>query len=113
MFLCPPSRADYRGMFLLKHRDIILSVFIVGLGDIAQLVEQMTFNHWVQGSSPCVPTKKTRGFPRDFCFYFLVSLESSSAVPNNCWKCIAAKASESIQSVMWPIILFIYFAATR
>ena len=26
-------------------------------GDIAQLVEQMTFNHWVQGSSPCVPTR--------------------------------------------------------
>ena len=25
-------------------------------GNIAQLVEQMTFNHWVQGSSPCVPT---------------------------------------------------------
>ncbi len=29
-----------------------------GSGDIAQLVEQMTFNHWVQGSSPCVPTRK-------------------------------------------------------
>ena len=28
-----------------------------GFGDIAQLVEQMTFNHWVQGSSPCVPTR--------------------------------------------------------
>ncbi len=31
-----------------------------GFGDIAQLVEQMTFNHWVQGSSPCVPTTITR-----------------------------------------------------
>lgn len=29
-------------------------------GDIAQLVEQMTFNHWVQGSSPCVPTRINR-----------------------------------------------------
>ena len=27
------------------------------MGAIAQLVEQMTFNHWVQGSSPCGPTK--------------------------------------------------------
>ena len=26
-------------------------------GAIAQLVEQMTFNHWVQGSSPCGPTR--------------------------------------------------------
>ena len=27
-------------------------------GGIAQLVEQMTFNHWVQGSSPCASTKE-------------------------------------------------------
>ncbi len=31
-----------------------------GFGDIAQLVEQMTFNHWVQSSSLCVPTKINR-----------------------------------------------------
>ena len=31
-----------------------------GFGDIAQLVEQMTFNHWVQGSSPCVPTRNKK-----------------------------------------------------
>ena len=43
--------------------------FRFSFGDIAQLVEQMTFNHWVQGSSPCVPTKKTRGYPRDFCLF--------------------------------------------
>lgn len=35
------------------------SYFRFRFGDIAQLVEQMTFNHWVQGSSPCVPTKVT------------------------------------------------------
>ena len=38
-------------------------------GDIAQLVEQMTFNHWVQGSSPCVPTRKIqRSRQRPFNF---------------------------------------------
>ena len=25
-------------------------------GSIAQLVEQVTLNHWVQGSNPCAPT---------------------------------------------------------
>lgn len=30
---------------------------LFSFGDIAQLVEQMTFNHWVQGSNPCVSTK--------------------------------------------------------
>ena len=30
-------------------------------GCIAQLVEQLTLNQWVQGSSPCASTKK---FPR-------------------------------------------------
>ena len=40
-------------------------------GTIAQLVEQMTFNHWVQGSSPCGPTtnKKT---PKRGDFLFVV-----------------------------------------
>ena len=41
-----------------------------GSGDIAQLVEQMTFNHWVQGSSPCVPTRINRRWR----FYFLSAL---------------------------------------
>ena len=45
------------------------SLFRFSFGDIAQLVEQMTFNHWVQGSSPCVPTTITRGHPRGFCFW--------------------------------------------
>ena len=34
----------------------LASLFQFSFGNIAQLVEQMTFNHWVQGSSPCVPT---------------------------------------------------------
>ena len=25
-------------------------------GSVAQLVEQVTLNHWVQGSNPCAPT---------------------------------------------------------
>ena len=29
----------------------------IGPGCIAQLVEQLTLNQWVQGSSPCAPTK--------------------------------------------------------
>ncbi len=33
-------------------------------GDIAQLVEQMTFNHWVQGSNPCVSTRNIPRFVR-------------------------------------------------
>lgn len=40
-----------------------------GFGDIAQLVEQMTFNHWVQGSSPCVPTRNSTTACRSFNFY--------------------------------------------
>lgn len=39
-------------------------------GAIAQLVEQMTFNHWVQGSSPCGPTKKSKPHLR-FLFFGL------------------------------------------
>ena len=29
-------------------------------GGVAQLVEQVTLNHWVHGSSPCTPTIKER-----------------------------------------------------
>ena len=28
-----------------------------GPGCVAQLVEQLTLNQWVQGSNPCAPTK--------------------------------------------------------
>ena len=37
-------------------------------GTIAQLVEQMTFNHWVQGSSPCGPTTNKKS-PNGGVFY--------------------------------------------
>ena len=37
-------------------------------GTIAQLVEQMTFNHWVQGSSPCGPTTILAAFAAIFIF---------------------------------------------
>ena len=45
-----------------KEKEPFGSVFRFSFGDIAQLVEQMTFNHWVQGSSPCVPTKNINRF---------------------------------------------------
>lgn len=44
------------------------SYFRFRFGDIAQLVEQMTFNHWVQGSSPCVPTRNSTVASRPFNF---------------------------------------------
>ncbi len=47
-------------------------------GDIAQLVEQMTFNHWVQGSSPCVPTRK---IGRHLVVLFLSGIFFSKNVP--------------------------------
>ena len=39
------------------EKEPCVLTFRFSFGDIAQLVEQMTFNHWVQGSSPCVPTR--------------------------------------------------------
>ena len=68
----PRQFANWLGMtvfliFIFKYvkiapdpwkNDCEIIFFRSGFGDIAQLVEQMTFNHWVQGSSPCVPTKK-------------------------------------------------------
>ena len=38
-------------------------------GGIAQLVEQMTFNHWVQSSNLCASTKKLKDIRKDV-FYF-------------------------------------------
>ena len=38
-------------------------------GGIAQLVEQMTFNHWVQSSSLCASTKNKKDRESGF-FYF-------------------------------------------
>lgn len=40
-----------------SEKDASRLNFRFRFGNIAQLVEQVTFNHWVQGSSPCVPTK--------------------------------------------------------
>lgn len=49
-------------------QNLAFSLSRSGFGDIAQLVEQMTFNHWVQGSSPCVPTKNSTTACRSFYF---------------------------------------------
>ena len=71
-------------------------------GAIAQLVEQMTFNHWVQGSSPCGPTKEN---PRKrgifYCLFFI------TPEFNNCSKFLDIDGSESIQSVISMIIFLI------
>lgn len=56
-------------------------MFRFRFGDIAQLVEQMTFNHWVQGSSPCVPTKNSNAACRRFNFCRTRGLFVRSAQP--------------------------------
>ena len=48
-----------------------LPVFLRNDGRVAQLVEQVTFNHWVTGSNPVALTKSDAGnhrFQRLFCF---------------------------------------------
>ena len=56
-------------MIFYKTRVIIGAELLEkSSGAIAQLVEQMTFNHWVQGSSPCGPTTKIK--PPFWWFYF-------------------------------------------
>ena len=40
-------------------------------GGIAQLVEQMTFNHWVQSSNLCASTKNNWLFLQPFLFIFV------------------------------------------
>ncbi len=49
-------------------KNHIYVVSFGGHGTIAQLVEQMTFNHWVQGSSPCGPTTNKKS-PNGGVFY--------------------------------------------
>ena len=40
-----------------------------GNDSVAQLVEQMTLNHWVEGSSPSGVTKKSQTYVCDFFIY--------------------------------------------
>ena len=46
-----------RGFHPRKRGSIPLGTAINYKGPLAQLVEQVTFNHWVVGSSPTRPTK--------------------------------------------------------
>ena len=48
--------AGHRGVALLNDA-LLRGLFRTGSGRIAQLVEQMTLNHRVPGSSPGAPTK--------------------------------------------------------
>ena len=51
-----------------NYKNILTIVFFVVLcfaliGCLAQLVEQLTFNQWVTGSSPVTPTKNQENRP--------------------------------------------------
>ncbi len=45
---------------------------------LAQLVEQLTLNQWVQGSSPCAPTTNTN---RNAVFYFCIVAPRARTLP--------------------------------
>jgi hypothetical protein len=53
--------AGHRGIALLNDA-LLRRLFPAGSGRIAQLVEQMTLNHRVPGSSPGAPTKHFKQF---------------------------------------------------
>jgi hypothetical protein len=57
-------------------RRPLAKAFRAGSGRIAQLVEQMTLNHRVPGSSPGAPTK---------LFKYLAIKTISSPIPMGCW----------------------------
>ena len=48
----PPCQGGCRGFESLSSLHLAEKVN----GGVAQLVEQVTLNHWVQGSNPCAPT---------------------------------------------------------
>ena len=48
------------------------------IGCLAQLVEQLTFNQWVTGSSPVTPTKFKKASERELFLY------QKSPLPNYC-----------------------------
>ena len=51
----PPCQGGCRGFESLSSLQFLTGVKAVN-GSIAQLVEQVTLNHWVVGSSPSAPT---------------------------------------------------------
>ena len=62
-------------------------------GAIAQLVEQMTFNHWVQGSSPCGPTKNQNRPCVGFCFWSGKTRREPKRVRHDSWQERATRSS--------------------
>ena len=55
--------------FFDKNLHLVKKAYTIHCtGCIAQLVEQLTLNQWVQGSSPCASTRNKK--PRKGCFYF-------------------------------------------
>ena len=59
--------------FKKKYYLCTLKIKVVS---VAQLAEQMTLNHWVQGSSPCTPTIKSM---KAGCFFQPAFLFSGNA----------------------------------
>ena len=103
-----------------RNSTNVFWIFGFGFGDIAQLVEQMTFNHWVQGSSPCVPTRNSTAtlvvflYHTLFIEFFCAEFAGVALTPfNNCSKRTDIDASVSIQSITNRIIFSTYWAATR
>ena len=48
----------------LERFDLYCRAFFKRRGRVAQLVEQLTFNQWVEGSNPSAITKKNEFSPR-------------------------------------------------
>ena len=78
-----------------------------GLGRIAQLVEQLTLNQRVQGSSPCAPTtlsKQTRDELRFNPERSRVYIAAANAKDNTMTEREAQRAAARLESETWRFI---------
>ena len=57
-----------------------------GSGCVAQLVEQLTLNQWVQGSSPCASTRNKRPFVWPFFLCWTKRTRARERVRNASWQ---------------------------
>ncbi len=97
----PPKRCVYTSNFGVH-------------GTIAQLVEQMTFNHWVQGSSPCGPTtnspRAVRGIFFDFLYLLVYHLVMQKYIDAHChilsdesiWPAVACGVGQFVVNATTP-----------
>ena len=71
-------------------------------GGVAQLVEQVTLNHWVHGSSPCAPTISFL-FQRSIVGYFFLGLIGCARYkPGGCLFWLSFVAFVSTQTISGP-----------